>query len=219
MHCCFAPQCQRLRVVVTCVPPCAPIPGEGPDLIVVGINAPPRTPITPGLPFGVTLGGAPNAYQAFSPLPSAVIARLGSRVGASATSLVFDFGPGTSSFGPGLKYKTATGRVVVTGAHGAAQASVGFVYNWCSAAVSACGLAQFTITGTTTKGLVLVPIDTVTYLSTDPCVESIVLFNVQQYCDGPVDSTPPTIFPTAIHTDGPIRAADIASLLACGSVG
>lgn len=225
--CCWLPLCGRLRVVVLCVPPCSAIPGVGsppPANTVMGyavtpavaVNAPPATTITAGLPFGTTLCGRPAAYPSYAPLPPDLVSTYGITAG-NCTQLVFDFGFNGTYVAP-ASYHEASGRVLALGAAGAAQASVSFTYRWC-APLRKCGAPSsaepFEVTGCSTKGLTFVLLDGTTYLSSDACTESIVVFNLQQYCAAPADSTPPTI-PACLPR--PLAPVDVGPLLTASTL-
>lgn len=229
--CCLVPLCGRLRVVILCQRPCSPIPGyevssntlfgcrvanSGPP----GINAPPATPITAGVPYALTLAGRPSAYADFGPLPEALASAFGRANIARATSLVFDFGS-AGAVNTGW-YKEAQGRVLAVGAAGAAQASLNFVYRWC-APLKTCNrdatVPAFQVVDCTSRGLTFVVLDDTSYLSTDPCTESIVVLNVQQYCPEPLDSTPATVGVTSpcVACPRPLQISDLVPMKKCAT--
>ena len=227
-------------MVVLTLPPCSPLPVVTPGGVAVGaggstilgvavggtpgapVNAPPLTTITAGLPFEVALAGRPVATVDTTPLPPAVAAALGvTPVQAGITSLLFDFGTaGAYGLGCGQSSKEAEGRVVALGKKGAAQASLTFTYRWCGPLVQ-CGRSDttnnaFTVEACTGKGLQFVVVDASTFLSRDPCTESVVILNLQQYCPGPatVPATPPTI---AACCQAPLEPGETTAMLACSS--
>jgi hypothetical protein len=234
--CCLLPVCGRLRLVVLCLSPCSPLPtttapvsgsvvtGVGATVAAVGVNQPPATTITAGMPFGVVISGRPAAYLDPVPVPQSVRAALGRAAAKGATSLVYDFGSigAVSACG---SYKCAEGKVMALGAKGAAQASLAFKFRFC-APLQKCGKLLtgdgappvFEVVDCSSKGMTFVVVDSTTFLSTDPCTESLVIVNLQQYCPGPlyVPATPPTVpwCPTA-----PLPPMDVKALLGCQCFG
>ena len=154
------------------------------------INGPPDTSTTAGIPFGLSFAGRPAAYPVFTPLPVEITRRFG-KYSHTASSLVFDFGAAATYDRCG--YMKGEGIVLAAGAAGGAQASMKFTYKWSRfPQCKPVDTPSFTIDACTTKGLVFVVLDDVSYLSTDPCTESIIVLNCQQYCVTP-DSTPSTL--------------------------
>jgi hypothetical protein len=245
--CCLLPVCGRLRVVVLAMAPYSPIPTTagpvagsvlGPSCLgaapTAAINAPPLTTITAGLPCEVALAGRPGAVLDPRPLPPAVVAALGpSAATAGITSLLFDFGTaGAYNRKCGQGSKEASGRVLALGRQGAVQASLLFTYRWCSPltpctsalAASACEpvpetVDAFKIDGCTAKGMIFTPVDVTTFLSTDPCTESLVILNLQQYCCQPDPSLPGGATPATITgcCIAPLAPIDVQPMLACAS--
>lgn len=188
--CCFMAKSPRLRVVILCTPPCVRIPGYVSPAVGAVVNGPPLTSITAGTAFGLTFAGRPAAYPVFSELPVDVTRRFG-KYAHAASSLLFDFG--AAALVDKCGFMKGNGVVLGVGGKGAAQTSLAFTYRWsrfpqCKTVLQ----PTFETTGCTTKGLVFAILDDTTYLSTDPCVESIVVLNCQQYCPSP-DSTPATV--------------------------
>jgi hypothetical protein len=226
--CCYLPLCGRLRVIILCQRPCGPLPvsgaaGRGFNTILgcsvasaaaPALNGPPATTITAGVPFGLSLAGRPGAVpDVATPVPDAVTATFGRAAVRGATQLVFDFGSrgGLS----GGTYKKAYGRVLALGAAGAAQAALMFKYRFC-APLQRCYRPStkpaFVVKGCTGKGLIFTVLDATSFLSQDPCTESVVVLNVQQYCPAPADSTPATISPCC---SAPLDPMDVGPMLAC----
>lgn len=233
-QCCLMPICGRLRVLVLTLPPCSALPttsGVAPGsllgLSVTGpaaavVNGPPLTTITAGLPYEVAVAGRPVASVDVSPLPPAVVTALGSAVHtACLTSLLFDFGS-AGAYNVGCRStKCAEGKVVALGKQGAGQASLTFKYRWCSP-LTKCGaaadntLVPFEVVDCSAKGLTFVVVDATSFLSTNPCTESLVILNLQQYCPGPllVPATPATVPACCLR---PLQPSETTAMLACSS--
>jgi hypothetical protein len=205
--CCWRRECARLRVVVLCPQPWTPIPGSS----LTGANpgsSPPGTvpthapnqtpawgnfPLTPGVPWKVRLAGSPSAIPVFSPLPSGVVRAfnlqtlLGSSRDAVAHSdFLFDFTSLTNRQGNGV----AEGEMAAYGASGAApgcgrtiQASLAFRYRWCGPQVcDDVELPRFEVLSCRSRSARFTVLDDSSFISDDPCTESIVVLLVQQYC-------------------------------------
>ncbi len=211
--CCFMAQSPKLRVLIMCCTPCSPIPGyRAPEFPPV-INAPPLTTTTAGIPFGLSFAGRPGAYPDFGALPQAVIQRYG-KAALTASSLTFDFGvAGTVERRGFMKGK---GLLLAAGAGGAAQASTAFTYRWSRfpQCKDVC-LSTFNIEGCTAKGLAFTVLDDSTYLSSNPCVPSIIILNCQQYCPMP-DSTPATVSTCCTPYTSAITAEAACTVSSCG---
>lgn len=198
--CCFMAQSPKLRVVIMCTAPCSPIPGFTAPAYPPIVNGPPTTPITAGIPFGLSFAGRPGAYADFTKLPSDVVAKFGTVPCAKASSLVFDFGVAGTATGDG--FMQGKGVILGKGAAGAAQCSTTFTYTW--SRFPACRPVEagsFSITGCTTKGLAFVVLDDTSFLSADPCKESIVVLLCQQFC--PSDNSTPTTVTTCCSCVSP----------------
>lgn len=203
--CCFMAKSPRLRIVILCTQPCAPLPGYEAPVYGPAINAPPLTPITAGTPTGLSFAGRPAAYPAFGALPKEITHRFG-KPAWTASSLVYDFGVMGKVGACG--FMTGEGIVLAMGQDGAAQATMSFSYAWsrfpqCKTVKE----ATFCIKGCTNKGLAFTVLDSASYLSADPCQESIVVLNCQQFCTT-VASTPQTVATCCVPACAPEDECD-----------
>jgi hypothetical protein len=165
--CCtpYTRKCQKLRIVVITTKPWETRP------LVPG--RPASCTISPGVTAPVTLSGR-SAFPVFT-VPSYIAEAfpVGNR-----QSLLYDFGNTLSG--------TASSNIVAKTQGGCAQASLEFTYNWCgSTDCNGNAVPGFVITKCTYSGLKFGVLDNVSFISSDPCKESVVVLELHQYCPPP----------------------------------
>lgn len=203
--CCpvYKRKCQQLRVVV----------------ITTGLWDQPIVPPAAGLGYGGTSGSRPNcppnacllspglARQAQISGPGAVPSSyipdevlVNYPVGRK-TALVYDFGS------KALYKGEAQGKLLARSAGTCTSASLDFTYTWCGQGCAASGTCdtckvppacaaaklRFEVTKCTYNGIKFQVLET--FISSNPCLESVVVVSLQQYCppgncpDYPVSTT------------------------------
>ncbi len=183
--CCTRPRCQRLRVIVIYAQPWTTRPGSTPSGCTPPMsrapNQPParcQAPLTGGLPWTVKLAAKSGAYLVYDPMPADVAATYGTYANQSQ-SFMFDFGTACP--------RAAEGTMLAYGQAGCVQASLKFVYRWCGPQTArvpcfneCVELPQFEVLDCTYKNARFDVLDT--YLSSDPCTESVVVMEIRQWC-------------------------------------
>jgi hypothetical protein len=204
--CCWRQKCQ-LRVVVMVPCPWTPIPGSAPTGPNPGSGvplaaAPNQTPawatypLTPGTPYNLRLAGSPVGVPTFSPLPADVVRAFGLDTVAHR-DFVFDF----SGTGACRSNGAAEAELSAYGDAGVcsftSQATLRFRYRWCGPQVCRdTTLPRFEVLSCRTRNVRFTVIDAESFISNDPCTESIVVLLVQQFCDclsdvsGPAEGQP-----------------------------
>ena len=177
--CCRVRKCQRLKFVVVCPKPWTALPGAtttgscGFDVASVPNQTPAKcqVPITGGTPWCLQLNGSPIPMNVYDEPPVEVLAAYPNQ---KYRSIVFDFGPSPRG--------QAEGTLVARGGGGCIQAAMKFAYRWCGPYVcKGKTKPQFEVlsnSGVNARFTVLSPM----FLSSDPCTESIVVIQIQQWC-------------------------------------
>ena len=179
--CCRRRLCQRLKFVVICPTPWTRLPGAPPtggcitpDNNIWKPNQTPgrcQVPITGGTPWCLQLNGSPMPVNVYDQPPAEVLAAY---PGFKYRSIVFDFGS--------TKSGRAEGKLVAMGGGGCIQACLKFEYGWCGPAKCKDEtLPQFKVTSNTGVNARFTVLDPA-FLSSDPCKESIVVVQIQQWC-------------------------------------
>lgn len=171
-------QCQKLRIVIATTAPWGPPVGGPPTPPTITTpNAPPQSGLAAlGLPGPVKLSGTPVAIPApVASLPPDLLATYGS---SNLAVLAFDFG--MAAFATG----TATGTVIARGVKNCTQASMQFNYNWCGNQRSSACAPDFrwSTEKCTRNGMQFYVLDATTWISNNPCLDSVVVLGLQQYC-------------------------------------
>ena len=198
------PLCQRIRFVVLCLAPYAAIPGIAPnDPVVPGEDPelpPPAggmVPISAGMPWSIRIAGSKASTPVYTTtdLPETLYNIFGRSAVAKSKSIVFDF-----SVRPSLE-RVGEGRIVAVANKNCAQASLKFRYTWCSAPVTTTpptccppNLPRFEIIGCLYQGMRFLVLDDTTFISSNPCQESVVVLGVQQWCGDAPGQAPETGF-------------------------
>lgn len=188
-------QCQKLRIVIVTTKPWGPpIVGTGPTPSMSAFpNAPPTAGlVAAGLPGPVRLSGSPVAIPGLATaLPADLLVTYSPY---SLAVLAFDFSS------PEFCTGQATGTVIARGLKNCTQASLGFHYNWCGQADLPCPSdRRWSIAGCTHNGMQFTVIDDTTYISDNPCLDSIVILGLQQYCcDGAASCEPSGCVPAVL---------------------
>jgi hypothetical protein len=178
--CCTRPLCGRLRFVIICPKPWTALPGAtsvGSTDYMRRDWSPNQTPgrgqvpITGGTPWCLQLAGSPVAVNMYDELPLVVQEAY---PGFKYRSIVFDFGT--------AKAGRAEGKLVAMGGGGCIQACMKFKYRWCGP-FTCRGVTkpQFEVTSNTGVNARFTVLDP-SFLSSDPCTESIVVLQIQQWC-------------------------------------
>lgn len=177
--CCVRRKCQRLKFVVICPTPWTFLPGAPTTggcsyTQSYQVNSTPgrcQPPVTGGTPWCLKLNGSPVPVNVYDIPPVEVLEAYPNQ---KYRSIVFDFGPAKSG--------KAEGMLVAQGWGGCVQASLKFIYRWCGPYVCKDKTKpQFEVvanSGVNARFTVLDPM----FLSSDPCTESIVVVQIQQWC-------------------------------------
>ena len=180
-------QCQKLRIVIVTTKPWGVPVGGTPAAvpIVYYPGSPPPPPQTGivalGLPGPVRLSGTPVAIPApATSLPPDLLAKYSPW---NLAVLAFDFSS------PEYCTGAAGGTVIARGIKNCTQASLTFEYNWCGQA-DACVANppdRWSLAACTHNGMQFTVLDDSTYVSANPCLDSIVILGLEQYCCAPGD--------------------------------
>ncbi len=167
--CCTAwnRKCQKLRVVVITTKLWETRP------VMPGFVLP--WTVSPGIVGDVRIGG-PGAYpSAYVPSYLNSVFPVGKK-----TALVYDFGSTPSG--------VSSAKIMASSPGGCADASLQFTYSWCgSADCNGEYQPRFVVEKCTFNGLKFYVLDGESYISTDPCTESVVVLALQQYCPDPLE--------------------------------
>ena len=176
-------QCQKLRVVVVTTKPWGvPVGGTPTAVPIVFPDQPPQSGMVAlGLPGPVRLSGTPVAIPApATSLPADLLVKYSAW---NLAVLAFDFS--------NLQLCTGAvgGTVIARGIANCTQASLTFAYNWCGQEDTCVADPpdRWSVTACTHNGMQFSVIDDSTYISANPCLDSIVILGLQQYCCAPGD--------------------------------
>ena len=196
--------CQKLKVVVICTAPWSSPPGTSTISPPASLpNMPPSSAlISLGVVRPLQLSGTPTAIQSFD-IPLEVTAAF---PGGKKSALLYDFGSAALTSG------VASAKILARSKGTCTTASLEFIYRWCGQA-NCLGVVEprFEVVKNTSYGLRFTVLDDVSYISSNPCLESVVVLGVEQFCpcDGvasdtcDVSSLEYDIRPTPCGTFGP----------------